>query len=414
MLQPIKDISIALGNIAIKVYGALYDYDKDVEDKKGVKHKDKSEEEAKKGFWNRTKAFLWGTLDLFFGPSTLKIITLFSIAMLAFSPFGPIAIAVSASISVLCLGIGVIIDGKNLKDLRVQQKEAKALEGIMELHKEKLEVIDQSPELKKILNEVLQKREILNGEDKTLRIKNVLQHFPEALIPLVGNAMSGNIISISAGIFCVIVGGISAINEQKSFSKQREEMYEVVQANKALLKMGGLEIDYPRGGGLDFLKGLIVNTENEIAAIKSIQQKIAQGEITLDNPEQVKLQFSQELEGAKNMSRGEPSKADDLKVHGLNYYIKKAFMGSFSYDRSREIFAPLAHHHEDNNKKLEDFYLKRGAEEKLEREKVIDKVVVVGDGINQAKSKQVGGVLSHVERLSAGGESVKAFGGVQK
>jgi len=82
-------------------------------------------------------------------------------------------------------------------------------------------------------------------------------------------------------------------------------------------------------------------------------------------------------------------------------------MGSFSYDRSREIFAPLAHHHEDNNKKLEDFYLKRGAEEKLEREKVIDKVVVVGDGINQAKSKQVVGVLSHVERLSAGSD----FGG---
>jgi hypothetical protein len=79
----------------------------------------------------------------------------------------------------------------------------------------------------------------------------------------------------------------------------------------------------------------------------------------------------------------------------LHYYIKKAFMGSFSYDRSREIFAPLAHHHEDNNKKLEDFYLKRGEEEKLEREKVIDKVVVVGDGINQAKSKQV----SYVERL---------------
>jgi hypothetical protein len=400
MLQPIKDISIALSNIAMKVYGALYDYDKDVEDKKGIKHKDESEEEVKKGFWNRTKAFLWGALDLFFGPSTLKIITLFSIAMLAFSPFGPIAIAVSASISVLCLGIGVIMDGKNLKDLRVQQKEAKALESLMELHKEKLEVLDQSPELKKILSEVLQKGEILDGKDKTLKIKNVLQHFPEALIPLIGNVMSGNIISISTGIFCVIVGGISAINEQKSFSKQREEMYEVVQANKALLKIGGLEIDYPRGGGLDFLKGLIVNTENEIAAIKSIQEKIKNGEVTLDNPEQVKLQFSKELDSVKDIPRAESSKADDLKVHGLNYYIKKAFMGSFSYDRSREIFAPLAHHHEDNNKKLEDFYLKRGAEEKLEREKVIDKVVV-GDGIS---STQLKGIGSHVGKLNLGTE----------
>ncbi|WP_236869897.1 hypothetical protein [Candidatus Bandiella numerosa] len=399
MLQPIKDISVALSNIVIKVYGALYDYDKDVEDKKGVKHKDKSEEEAKKRFWNRTKAFLWGALDLFFGPSTLKIITLFSIAMLAFSPFGPIAIAVSVSISVLCLGIGVVIDGKNLKDLRVQQKEAKALEKIMELHKEKLEVLDQSPELKKILGEVWQKREILDGEDKTLKIKNVLQHFPEALIPLIGNVMTGNIISISAGIFCMMVGGVSAINEQKSFSKQREEMYEVVQANKVLLKRGGLEVDYPQGGGLDFLKGMIINTENEIIAIKNIQNKIAQGEITLDNPEQVKLQFNQELESVKNIPRVELSKADDLKIHGLNYYIKKAFMGSFSYDRSREIFAPLVHHNADNHKKLEEFYYDRCMGEKFELERVTNKIVV-NDEISAAKSKQsVERGQSHVERL---------------
>ena len=150
MLQPVKDISEAIVNIAVKVYGSIYDYDKDVQDKKGAKHKDKDDEDVKKGFWNKTKAFLWDTLDFFFGPSTLKIITLLSIAMLAFSPFGPIAIAISASISVLCLGLGVVIDGKNLKDLRVQQKEAKALESIMELQMEKLKILDKSPELKKI------------------------------------------------------------------------------------------------------------------------------------------------------------------------------------------------------------------------------------------------------------------------
>ena len=174
MLQPVKDISEAIVNIAVKVYGSIYDYDKDVQDKKGAKHKDKDDEDVKKGFWNKTKAFLWNTLDFFFGPSTLKIITLLSIGMLAFSPFGPIAIAISASISVLCLGLGVVIDGKNLKDLRVQQKEAKALESVMELQKEKLEILDKSPELKKILNDVLQKGEKLDGGDKTLKIKNIL------------------------------------------------------------------------------------------------------------------------------------------------------------------------------------------------------------------------------------------------
>lgn len=400
MFQVVKDISEALVNIAVKVYGSIYDYDKDVEDKKGIKHKDKNDEDAKKGVWNKTKAFLWDTLDFFFGPSTLKIITLLSIAMLAFSPFGPIAIAISASISVLCLGLGVVIDGKNLKDLRVQQKEAKALESVMELQMEKLEILDKSPELKKILNDVLQKGEKLDGGDKTLKIKNILQHFPEALIPLIGNVMTGNMITIGAGAFCVMVGGISAINEQKSFSKQREEMHEIVQANKALLKSGGLDIDYPRGGGLDFLKGLIVNTENEITAIKNIQEKITKGELTLSDPEQVKLQFTKELESIKDIPRAEPSKAEGLEVHGLGYYTKKAFMGSFFYDQSREIFAPLAHYDADNHEKLEEFYNDRPLGEKIALEK--DKGIDVEISRISDKNKQTAVQRkSHVQKLSA-------------
>ena len=402
MFQVIKDISEALVGIAIKIFGMAYDYDKDVEDKKGVKHRERDNEDKKEGFWSKTKEFLWNTVDFFFGPSTLKIITLLSIAMLAFSPFGPIAIAISASISVLCLGLGVVIDGKNLKDLRVQQKESKALESVMELQMEKLEILDKSPELKKILNDVLQKGEKLDGKDQTLKIKNILQHFPEALVPLIGNVMTGNMISISAGAFCVMVGGISAINEQKSFSKQREEMHEIVQANKALLKNGGLDIDYPRGGGLDFLKGLIVNTENEIEAIKNIQEKIERGELTLEKPELIKQQFTEELENVKSIPRTETSKAEGLEVQGLNYYIKKAFMGSFFYDQSREIFAPLAHYNADNHKKLEDFYNDRHLGEKITKDKDIDVEISKKSGKSkQLPAESTAGKKSHVQRLAS-------------
>jgi len=34
MLQSVKDIGTALVNIAVKVYGSMYDFDRDVEDKK--------------------------------------------------------------------------------------------------------------------------------------------------------------------------------------------------------------------------------------------------------------------------------------------------------------------------------------------------------------------------------------------
>ncbi len=360
-MSVIKDISIALANFAVKVYGVFYDYDTDVEVKKGVKHKD-NEPEINKSFWAKTKARLWDVVDFFFGPSTLKVISFLSIGFLLLSPFGPLAIGIAATVSVLTLGLGIVIEGKNLKDLRVQQKEALALETITELHKEKLETLDKTPELKSILDEMLKQEHKLDGKDKTLKIKNILQHFPEALIPLVGNIMTDNMISIGAGGFCVMVGAVSAVNEQKSFSKQRDEMYNIIQTNKDMLREnGGLSIDYPQGSGLDFLKGCIRDTEAEIQAIKNIQAKIENGEININKPEQVKKQFKAELSQVKKDLEARSSKADNpkLEVHSLNYYTKKAFFASFSYDRSREIFAPLAHYKEEKHTEFRDFYKDR-------------------------------------------------------
>lgn len=362
----IKDIAAALANIAVKVYGAFYDYDTDVKEKKGIKHKD-TEQDANKGFWAKTKAKIWDVIDFFFGPSTLKVISFLSIGFLALSPFGPLAIGIAAGISVLTLGLGLAIEGSNLKNLRTQQKEALALETITELHIEKLTTLDKNPELKNILDSVLKQDYELDEKDKTLRIKNILQHFPEALIPLVGNIMTGNLISIGAGGFCVVVGAVSAVNEQKSFSKQRKEMYDIIQDNKDMLRdNGGLNIDYPKGAGLDFLKDCIRDTEAEIQAIKNIQNKIKTGEINVNKPEQVKEQFKAELSNAKEELK--TSKADNSKfeVHGIKYYTKKAFFSSFSYDNSREIFAPLAHYEEAKHNEFRDFYQDREKGKTLE------------------------------------------------
>lgn len=145
---------------------------------------------------------------------------------------------------------------------------------------------------------------------------------------------------------------------------------------------------------------MIVNTENEITAIKNIQEKIERGELILEKQELIKQQFIKELESVKSTTRTEPSKAYGLEVQGLNYYIKKAFLGSFFYDQSREIFAPLAHYDADNHKKLEEFYNDRALGEKiaLEKDKGIDvEISRVSDKSKQTAVKR----KSHVEKLSA-------------
>ena len=99
--------------------------------KKGGKEK---EEEKKKGFWGKvwkkTKVFVEKVVDVLFGPTTLKVISLLSIGFLVFSPFGPVAIGVAAAVSVLAIGSGIIIDGKNLKDLKIiVEKAAKRIKS---------------------------------------------------------------------------------------------------------------------------------------------------------------------------------------------------------------------------------------------------------------------------------------------
>ena len=80
-------------------------------------------------------------------------------------------------------------------------------------------------------------------------------------------------------------------------------------------------------------------------------------------------------------------------------------MGSFFYDQSREIFAPLAHYNADNHKKLEEFYKDRQLQETIALEKDKDVGVEVSD-----KGKQLASKLdtrrgsSHVQKLKRDSE----------
>ena len=82
-------------------------------------------------------------------------------------------------------------------------------------------------------------------------------------------------------------------------------------------------------------------------------------------------------------------------------------MGSFFYDQSREIFAPLAHYNADNHKKLEEFYKGRQLQETIALEK--DKGVGVDVEVSD-KGKQLASKLdtrrgsSHVQKLKRDSE----------
>ncbi len=101
MLSIIKEVGTITVIVLSRITGALYNFSSELQEKEGIKFKE--EREAKKGWWAKFKNFIGKTIDFIFAPSTLKLITLISIGLLAFSPFGPIAIAVSATISVGCL-----------------------------------------------------------------------------------------------------------------------------------------------------------------------------------------------------------------------------------------------------------------------------------------------------------------------
>ena len=105
-------------------------------------------------------------------------------------------IGVAAAISTVSLVHAVVSEGNRLKDLRTQQKEALALQELLELQTEKvkeLEVFKNNPKLlNTFYDKFSQEHEGPKKSDVKLRIKNVFERIPESIIPLTGNILSAN------------------------------------------------------------------------------------------------------------------------------------------------------------------------------------------------------------------------------
>ena len=327
-------IKIVLG--VKKVYDSP---DSEIQAKEGIKFKEK---EVKKGWWNKLKSFVGKVIDIAGSPSMLKLMTLGCIGFLAFNPFGAIGIIVGTVVSVGCLVSGVIMDGSNLRGLKVQQKEALALEKLMELKKDKLQILANNPELAQALKDDIDKRAEIEGQGKTLKIKNILQHLPEATVPLVGNIMTGNPITIGVGIFCFMTNLVAGAAEQQSFNKQRNKMIDIVKKNKELL---GLE--FPAGKGLSFLKSKIQESHAELGALKKLE-----GNAANKNQTQIKEEF--EKYKKEEMKEDRTQELKEFNVRRMPYYVGSAFAKSFSSDKNKEIFAPLANYNQNKQEHLKD------------------------------------------------------------
>ncbi len=222
----------------------------------------------------------------------------------------------------------------------------------MELKGDKLKILANNPKLAQVLRDDLDKQAKIQGQGKTLKIKNILQHLPESAVPLVGNIMTGNPIFMGVGIFSFMAGGKGGVKEQEAFSEQRNKMVDVVKKNKELLG-----IEFPAAKGLNFLKEKMLESEAELEALKQLEEKILQNEVNDKDSEEIKREFQkckeEQMEKYKNTEykeeqveeyRSQMSK--DFSVKGLGYYTGSAFAQSFSYDKSREIFAALTPYNE--------------------------------------------------------------------
>ena len=338
IIEILKVLGRAGSAIAVAVIKTLTaDKDKDLKKKEGIKFK---KEEKKKGRWDKFKRGVKKVFDFIISPSTLRVLTLGCIGLLALSPFGAVAAGVSAAISVGCLVSSVIMDGKNLRDLKTQQKEALAVEKLMELEKEKLTILAKSPKLVEALKKDLDEKPQMEGQDKIVKIKNVLQYSPELLVPLIGNIMSGNLVAIGIGLFSLTTSVTADTIEQHSFSKQRNELMEIVKNNKELLG-----IKFPAGKGIEFLKERIRESDAELKALQQLEVKV-------DGKGQKEIQEEFQKYKAEEMAKNKNQEYKELNVRGVGYYTGTAFFKSFSSDKNMELFAPLANYNEAKQTQL--------------------------------------------------------------
>ncbi|MFQ3307622.1 MAG: hypothetical protein ACI8ZF_000882 [Candidatus Midichloriaceae bacterium] len=259
---------------------------------------------------------------------------------LAFSPLGPIAIAIAVTVSVSCMVYGVINEGKILKDLKVQQNEGKAVEELMEMRGEQLEILANNPKLAAVLMKDIKSPEKKIGFDKTVEIKNAMEGMPETLVPFLGNLMSGNPVFIAVGTFTFATNTFYNISEEVLFSKQRDQMMDITKENQNLLG-----IEFPIGKGGNFLKDQLLENKAKLHALEKMK------DTNESDPEKTREEFDKIKEKYKAEHKDDYKEKYEVKGDVLAH-TKEAFQQSFSYEKSREMLAPMAYHNEDKNSTL--------------------------------------------------------------
>jgi hypothetical protein len=215
-----------------------------------------------------------------------------------------------------------------------------------------------------------------------------MEGMPEMLVPFLGNVMSGNPILMGVGLFTLLTSTVANTSEQLSFSDQRDKMMDIMKQNQALLG-----IEFPIGKGGDFLKEQWLDNKAKSYALEQMKdttetdpKKIREEFNNLKDAYKEKYQehnkknqYEQGLEAnayAQDKTKGttetDPMKQQEefnryrqeyMKEHqsyeekyevkgGVLAHAKEAFVGSMSYDKSREIFAPMAHHDEKKEANL--------------------------------------------------------------
>ncbi len=361
MYWPIKSVMIALG-----IKSAVHDYSQDVANKEGLKSPrnfseenileepllENHQEEKKTSLWQGIKSFFNKTIDVIIGPSTSRLISIGCLAGLYFSPLSVAAITLQVGITVAGIGTSIFTEGLSLRNLRKHQKEELSLEKLIDLRIQKLSLINSTEGQTKLssLYQELSENQPINSAldtgkgDVPIQIKNAFHRMPESLIPICSNAiaLASNptaLAGILTGIatFSLTTTVSANLGEQKSFSLQRNILLKEIENNKNLL---GLH--YTNGKGLDFLKEQIKQETAELEALTKLSKT---------NNHDAQSSLSDEFKKLKEEELKKTLSHDTtLETKSRFHYVKKAFLGSFSYDKSRETFSPVVFYNSEVNK----------------------------------------------------------------
>lgn len=272
----------------------------ETEKSKSKKHEEEKEKETVIGIQHKKPeehkmSVLSRVIDFLISPSFLMCLSIIACAALAFSPLGPVYVAIAATLAAVGIAYEVGMSVYNYRQIKNRQEERAILEGIKGLEKEKNLLLDElsknCPELKNREFIPSVKPDNFNVNMPKAFLKSFFSIGPGAATVILANALSLNPIGLGIGIASSILSYTGSAGNEAIYRRQLNKL----NIHNEALCNELLGEHTTKGRNNDRLLGVLNERKKEVEVLKLLKLELGDRKVSLSEFNNLKAKCMEQV-----------------------------------------------------------------------------------------------------------------------